>query len=300
MTPRLLSRAWIFVSHSTKDIGKVRFIRNYLERAGAEPLIFRLKFLDARPRGIPILLRAEISERQFFLLCRSKHSMTSGWVLKEVAHVDKIKNKVKHVIDLDRAPWITPISDIETLLRKAFIVIGFSWADRRRVYGLIDRLKTTGVADRDYERITGLDDEDVDGHDYLAERSEDGEFQEPMTIDYGFRGLDDRPQKHGRTWVQAAISASKNANTIMICVTRSFFENIIHSDSADQLVIVRNAFENAYVLDPDSMLADHRLSALLRRAEWHVLSGSLKEQLQELVRELQNPSLKDARPLPQR
>jgi hypothetical protein len=63
MKPRLLSRAWIFVSHSTKDIRNIRLIRNYLERAGAEPLIFRLKYLDGRPFGIPTLLHAEIRAR---------------------------------------------------------------------------------------------------------------------------------------------------------------------------------------------------------------------------------------------
>ena len=38
--------AWIFVSHSHKDIEKVREIRNELERRGHNPLLFFLKCMD--------------------------------------------------------------------------------------------------------------------------------------------------------------------------------------------------------------------------------------------------------------
>ena len=39
--------AWIFVSHSHRDLEKVREIRNELERRGCNPLLFFLKCLDA-------------------------------------------------------------------------------------------------------------------------------------------------------------------------------------------------------------------------------------------------------------
>ena len=41
-----ISKAWIFVSHSTKDLDKVRAVRDAIENIGGEPILFFLKCLS--------------------------------------------------------------------------------------------------------------------------------------------------------------------------------------------------------------------------------------------------------------
>ena len=80
-------RAWIFVSHSSEDLGHVRKVRNYLEEAGASPLIFHLLSLKEPEQFWPIIER-EISERNFFLYCQSEAAEKSDWVQRERKLVD--------------------------------------------------------------------------------------------------------------------------------------------------------------------------------------------------------------------
>ena len=49
--------AWIFVSHSHRDLEKVRPIRNELERRGHHPLLFLLKCLEDDDARLPELIR---------------------------------------------------------------------------------------------------------------------------------------------------------------------------------------------------------------------------------------------------
>jgi hypothetical protein len=51
--------AWIFVSHSHRDLEKVRRIRNELERRGHNPLVFFLKCLEANRLVEQILEKSE-------------------------------------------------------------------------------------------------------------------------------------------------------------------------------------------------------------------------------------------------
>ncbi len=49
--------AWIFLSHSRRDLEKVRPIRNELERRGHNPLLFSLKCLKENDPLLPELIR---------------------------------------------------------------------------------------------------------------------------------------------------------------------------------------------------------------------------------------------------
>jgi len=51
------------VSHSHRDLEKVREIRNELERRGCNPLLFFLKCLDADNALLPKLIQDEIKAR---------------------------------------------------------------------------------------------------------------------------------------------------------------------------------------------------------------------------------------------
>jgi hypothetical protein len=142
-------------------------------------------------------------------------------VQDELVYVDTLPNKSKFIIDLDPAPWVAPVAELEHMLKSAFIVLGYSWADRQRVRDLIERLKASGVGERDYR-------EEPDA----APRSRGADFEEPLTIDHGIRGLDDRPRKDGRTWTEAAIASSDCAETIIVAFSRSFQNTLIEPNRA--------------------------------------------------------------------
>ncbi len=55
-------KVYIFVSHSHKDIDKVRLVRNYLEEKGAEPILFFLKSVTD-DNEVADLIKREIDAR---------------------------------------------------------------------------------------------------------------------------------------------------------------------------------------------------------------------------------------------
>ena len=73
---------YIFISHSHKDIKKVRKIRNKLEDNGFEPLCFYLKCMNDDTE-IEDLIKREIDAREWFLFVDSKNSRESKWVSLE-------------------------------------------------------------------------------------------------------------------------------------------------------------------------------------------------------------------------
>jgi len=98
-----ISKAWIFVSHSTKDLDKVRAVRNAIENIGGEPVLFFLKCLSDQDE-IDELIKREIEARNFFLLCDSNNARSSKWVQEEVEHVHSLNRKRIEVINL-YADW---------------------------------------------------------------------------------------------------------------------------------------------------------------------------------------------------
>lgn len=117
------NRAWVFVSHSTKDVEKVRAIRNALENSGAEPILFFLKCIRDTDE-LDDLLKREIAARNFFLLCDSQHAKTSKWVQEEMAHVNSLEGKKIEIIDLD-GDWRSQLAGIQKLVREARIFLSF-------------------------------------------------------------------------------------------------------------------------------------------------------------------------------
>ena len=75
-----ISQAWIFVSHSTRDLERVRLVRNAIEAANGEPIRFFLKCLSEHDE-IDELIEREIRARNFFLLCdRSPPGLVSLFI----------------------------------------------------------------------------------------------------------------------------------------------------------------------------------------------------------------------------
>ena len=121
------STAWIFVSHSNRDLAKVRQVRNALEKAGAEPILFFLKCLSDHDE-IDGLIEREIDARYFFLLCDSANARNSKWVQDEVAHVKSLHGRKIEVIDLD-SDWKAQLAGITNLVSNATVFLSYSHGD---------------------------------------------------------------------------------------------------------------------------------------------------------------------------
>lgn len=122
------SSAWIFVSHSHRDLEKVREIRNYLEKKGANPLLFFLKCLSDDDARLPELITEEIKARNFFILCDSPNAKASKYVPEEVALVEALDGKTKETIDLtqDIAPQLYKL---DRLLKRATVFLSYAGQD---------------------------------------------------------------------------------------------------------------------------------------------------------------------------
>lgn len=264
MKPKLLFPAWIFVSHSTRDIRKVRLIRNYLERSNAEPLLFRLKCLDSKARSIPTFLQAEMRARQFFLLCDSRNARGSPYVRQEVAYIQTLPGKYKYIFDLDQPKWRTPKAEIDSFLRSAFVILSCSWFDRARIADIFQSI-TSGETDRD-----------------PTEPPEYDTGQEPESIDHGVRLLTDRRLGSARLWTETAIAAAKHGDTFIYCPTRGYGPTDDARPGIEELTQVRQAYGRCYIFDVDGHWTTE--PDQLASCGWIVLRGTVDAQLRELVR----------------
>lgn len=84
--------AWVFLSHASADLQKVREVRNFMEQKGAAPLLFHLRALS-KPEEFWPLIKREIAARNFFLLCNSKAALASQWVQREQEAVTAISRQ---------------------------------------------------------------------------------------------------------------------------------------------------------------------------------------------------------------
>lgn len=125
------SHAWIFVSHSTRDLDKVRLVRNAIEAANGEPILFFLKCLSDHDE-IDELIKREIQARNFFLLCDSKNAKSSKWVQDEIAHVKSLQTRKIEIIDLD-ADWQAQIAGIQSIVRQATIFLSYAHTDEAAI-----------------------------------------------------------------------------------------------------------------------------------------------------------------------
>jgi len=132
------SDAWIFVSHSVKDVAAVRNIRNALEERGANPILFFLKqeIPDAQLRTF---LETEIKARSIFVLCDSENAQASEYVKFEVACAKQLKHVTRTTIDLS-SPWHQQLALIDELLPQATIFVSYAQADRGLIRPYIDFL----------------------------------------------------------------------------------------------------------------------------------------------------------------
>lgn len=129
-------KEYFFISHSHKDIEKVRIVRNTIEESFYnEPILFFLKCLED-DNEITSLLKREIDARLWFIYCNSKNADASKYVQEERKYVqsliDKGINKNIVTIDLDKFSLDKPDEIKKFTLRqikKRFAFISYNQTD---------------------------------------------------------------------------------------------------------------------------------------------------------------------------
>jgi hypothetical protein len=164
LSPAVGEGAWIFLSHSHRDLHEVRRVRDALEAKGHQPLLFFLKCLDDDAE-IDDLIGREIEARQFFLLCDSPNARASRWVQQEVSLIKTLDGKVSLNLDL-KADWQAQLAAIEELSRRATVFISYQWQNgpSREL-----AVKVTNALRRNDYRVF-LDIESINVHENMADQ----------------------------------------------------------------------------------------------------------------------------------
>lgn len=125
--------AWIFVSHASDDLLRVREVRNYLENKGASPLLFHLKAL-AKPEEFWPIIEREIAARNFFLYCESEAAEKREWVRRERAAVEAASQRRPIRVDSVRVdgPELD-FAKLDAFLSKTRIFPSYLHRDRETV-----------------------------------------------------------------------------------------------------------------------------------------------------------------------
>ncbi len=152
--------AWIFLSHSHKDIEKVRFIRNEFEKLGHNPLMFFLKCLNDESE-LDDLIKREIIERNWFILCDSSSAKASKWVQEEVEMIKNLEGKVFKTISLEEDVK-KQIENITQFSRRTGVFISSSIDDIKIVEKISHRLK-----EQEYNVFSKNDINDVSRYGYF-------------------------------------------------------------------------------------------------------------------------------------
>ena len=136
--------SWIFISHSSKDIEKIRLIRNEFEKWGQNPLAFHLKCLNTdteqNEKFLFDLIKKEIEARNWFVYCESESAQSSKYVQLEREYVEKVGKVQIWRLDLNK-PIEEIMSEIKAICKRLQVFISCSMKDRNGfVRELIDEL----------------------------------------------------------------------------------------------------------------------------------------------------------------
>ena len=150
--------SWIFISHSSKDIEKIRSIRNEFEKWGQNPLAFHLKCLNTDTKEneefLFDLIKKEIEARNWFVYCESESAQNSKYVQLEREYVDKL-GKVQ-IWRLDLSKSINEImSEIKAICTRLHVFLSYVHKDYNVfVLDLIAELKSKDFSVWDGELST--------------------------------------------------------------------------------------------------------------------------------------------------
>lgn len=132
---------FLFISHSHKDMDRVRQLRNKLEEAGYEPLCFYLKALDGSEEELDDLIKREIDARQWFVYAVSTDSRDSEWVQKERDWRKRPESRNKQELKVSLESDFSVDEFLRNLTRKLRVNIIYSHEDLKFVNRLACKLK---------------------------------------------------------------------------------------------------------------------------------------------------------------
>ncbi len=174
----------VFLSHSSKDIDRVRKIRNILETLEYEPLLFHMKCLDDDNDVLEDFICKEIDARNIFVYCKSINAEQSQWVRKEVEYIKKTNNKRLYEIDIDKPFSATLVSLLITLadiIKQNKIFISCSHADKKYSKAISDLLIQN---DYDVIKYDFLQEDDKEYLSDINETVKNGIFMPIITRNY--------------------------------------------------------------------------------------------------------------------
>lgn len=123
---------WIFLSHSSNDIAKVRQIRNEFEKQGHNPLAFHLLCLnvdtDDGRYELENLIKREIDAREWFVFCESDAARSSKYVSMEKEYIISTGKKKIWSIDVS-LPIDEIVAQVADICRQLKVFISYSRAD---------------------------------------------------------------------------------------------------------------------------------------------------------------------------
>ncbi len=149
-------KQYFFISHSHLDIEKVRLIRDTIEETFFyEPILFFLKCLSDE-NELQELLQREISERIWFIYCKSENAEKSKYVQQEREYVNHLIDNGKKIhiieVELDKYNiWNNKIynyikSQIAFQIKKTKLFISYSMYDRNLFFELKLNLTNAGYS----------------------------------------------------------------------------------------------------------------------------------------------------------
>lgn len=128
---------WIFLSHSSDDIEKVRIIRNEFERCTHNPLAFHLRCLsDETPekkKELDGLIKREIDCREWFIYCDSPAAAASDYVKMEMDYIRERKKANVWTIDLSLPPDQLRLR-VREICRQMNVFVSYAWKDSAAIY----------------------------------------------------------------------------------------------------------------------------------------------------------------------
>lgn len=133
-----MSRKTVFLSHSSKDINKVRKIRDILEALDYEPLLFNLKCLDDDNENLETFIKREIEARNIFIYCKSENADNSPWVQKELEYIKSFDTKRLFTIDITlplSQTLVVMLESVAEIIKKNRVFISCSHAHPDKEFG---------------------------------------------------------------------------------------------------------------------------------------------------------------------
>ncbi len=135
---------WIFLSHSSKDILKVRQIRNEFERLGHNPLAFYLRCLNSKTeqgkQELDNLIKREIDHREWFVFCDSKHAEQSEYVQLEKDYIYSANKQYIWHIDLAK-PMEEVLKTVQDICLRIKVFVSYNNKNKSLALPILSHLE---------------------------------------------------------------------------------------------------------------------------------------------------------------